>query len=552
MNHFKTCIVSLVAPLALLSLGARSGFAAAAAKTSCESLAAMKLADTTLKTTSITTNEQLAAIYTAGGDPAPSPAQMLLRAPALPFCRVEATITPAAGAEIKSEVWLPAADKWNGKFTSQGAGGSAGTIGRAGLADGAALGYATSASDAGSHSEALLSMRFGRNPEWRANFAYRGVHLTAVAAKALIQSYYGSGPKTAIFYGCSGGGYEAMSLVQRYPNDYDGVLVGDPALHWEKIGLWQGSAYVASHRDPAAQIPAAKLPVIYKAAMDKCDALDGVTDGVIDDPRRCQVDFKALQCKAGDGPDCFTPPQVLALTKIYAPFHHPRTNAFIFPGFNFGAETAAAARARISAADSGSTITAGQPGPLVWHLPEAFEAKDWLAFDFDKGTDAAIKAFAPYSNSDPDLTKFKASGGKVLMYSGWADPNLHPQTLVDYHAEMTKAVGGEAAAKSFSRLFMVPGMNHCSGGPGPNVFGQDLANPSGATTNAGNNALKALERWVDDDIAPEEIVATKFVGNDRTKGVVERTRPLCAYPKVARWSGKGTTDDAKNFACVAP
>lgn len=145
----------------------------------------------------------------------------------------------------------------------------------------------------------------------------------------------------------------------------------------------------------------------------------------------------------------------------------------------------------------------------------------------------------------------------MILYSGWADPNLHPETLVDYYGKMTEVVGGEAAARSFSRLFMVPGMNHCSGGPGPNVFGQDLsgqelANPVWTATNASNNALKALERWVTDGIAPEAIVATKFVDNDRAKAVVERTRPLCAYPKVARWSGQGTTDNAKNFACVAP
>ena len=553
MSQLNKYFVGLMAPLALMAFGARPGFSADASKSSCESLSALKLADTTFKATYVTTKEELAAILAFGGDRPPSDAQMLSRAAALPFCRVEATITPAPAAEIKSEVWLPAADKWNKNFTSQGAGGAAGTIGRTGLADGASHGYAASASDAGSHTDALLSMSFGRNPEWRANFAYRGVHLTAVAAKALIQSYYGSKPKAAVFYGCSGGGYEAMSLIQRYPDDYNGVLVGDPALHWEKIGLWQGSAYVATHRDPAAQIPESKLPIIYKAAMAKCDALDGVTDGVIDDPRRCKVDFTALQCKNGNGADCFTPPQVAALTKIYAPLHHPRTNEFLFPGFNFGAESASAARSRISGApDGGSTITPVQPGPLVWSFPETFAAKDWLTFDFDKGTDDAVKAFAPYANSDPDITKFKQAGGKVIMYSGWADPNLHPETLVDYYQKMTKIVGGDAAAQSFSRLFMVPGMNHCSGGPGPNVFGQDLADPFYAKTDASNNMLKALERWVVDGKAPEEIVATKFADNDRTKGVVERTRPLCVYPKVARWNTKGTTDDAKNFTCVAP
>ena len=548
MTRLKAVMVVGVAPLALMCV---SAFAAEAPKAACEKLAATKIASTAVKSTFLTTPQELDAAFQNPDSRATAPGASSPALAALPFCRVEVTITPAAGADIKSELWLPAAEKWNKRYVAVGAGGSAGTIDRGALAGGVAAGYAVATSDAGSHSTELLSMSFGRNPEWAANRAYRGVHLTAVAAKQLVQNYYQGAPRASLFMGCSGGGYEAMSLLQRYPDDYDGVLAGDPALHWEKIGLWQGMAYVATHRDPSANISAAKLMTINKAALKSCDALDGVTDGVIDDPRKCKVDFKALQCKGAETDECFTPAQAEALTTIYAPFVHPRTKEYLFPGFTYGAETAQAARARLAGEALGSTISAGHPGPLVWTLPENFTAKDWLTFDFDKGADSAIKAFAPYSNSDPDLSKFKQKGGKVIMYSGWADPNLNPETLVNYYEQMKKKLGGDAAVNAFSRLFMAPGMNHCSGGPGPNIFGQPLANAFDTKTDAGNNILLALDRWVVDGVAPEQVTALKYVDNDKTKGV-QRTRPLCAYPKVAKWSGTGSTDDAKNFSCVVP
>lgn len=545
MKVYRTILLGFLAPIGLVSLAGAAAVAADGAKAACEKLASVKLADTALKASFISSKDELSALAkNVGANPASA-------ASALPFCRIEATITPAAGAEIKSEVWLPSAEKWNKRFVGVGVGGSAGAYDRNELAAGVALGYATAISDAGSHSNSILAMTFGRNPEWRTNRAYRGVHLTAVTAKQMVQNFYQSAPVASLFMGCSGGGYEAMGELQRYPDDYDGILAGDPALHWEKIGLWQGMAYVATNKDPAAQIPASKLAVINQAALNTCDALDGVKDGVIDDPRKCKVDFKALQCKSATGDQCFSAPQIAALEKIYAPFHHPRTNAFLFPGFNFGAEMAPAARTRLTGEAGGSSISSDQPGPLVWSFPEKFTAKDWLSFDFDQGTDAAIKAFSPYANSDPDLSNFKRSGGKVIMYTGWADPNLHPETLVNYYTAMTKAVGGESEANSFARLFMVPGMYHCRGGVGPNIFGQALANAFDANTDASNNMLLALDRWVVEGVAPERVVAKKFVDDDARKGIA-RTRPLCAYPKVARWSGKGSTDDAANFTCVAP
>lgn len=538
------------ATAALLALCAAPSFAADASRAACASLATEQIPDTIVKPTYITTVEDFETVVKM-----PDTMRAIFEGsvsgakPALPFCRVELTITPAPGAEIRSELWLPGAERWNRKYLAMGAIGAAGTLDRGSLTTGIAKGYAIATSDAGSHSGGAFKMAFGRNPELAANRAYRGVHLTAVAAKQLVLDYYGEKQAAAIFMGCSGGGYEGMSLIQRYPEDYDGVLVGDPALDWEKLGLWQGWVYKVSHREPGAAIPKAKLPFLHQSMISACDARDGLTDGVLDDPRRCKIDLKKLQCKGAEGDACFTPAQVKTLEMIYAPFRHPRTKEMLYPAFNPSAESGIGATARLSNESFGSTITAAQPGPLVWSLPEAFKAEDWLTFDFDKGTDAAIKAFAPYANSNPDLSAFKARGGKVIMFTGWSDPNLHPEVLISYYDAMGKAVGGTEAARSFSRLFMAPGLNHCIGGDGPNVFGQQLVTT--APEGAERNILQALERWVLEGVAPEQIIAQRHVDDDRSKPVA-RTRPLCAYPKVARWTGKGSSDAAENFSCVDP
>lgn len=511
-------------------------------------MAFARIENTVVKPAFISTPEAFQAIFTATNTMnVPFAGSVSGAKPALPFCRVELTITPAPGAEISSELWLPATERWNKRYLAMGAIGAAGTIDRGSLMTGIAKGYAIATSDAGSHSGGPFGMKFGRNPELAANRSYRGVHLTAVASKQLVLGYYGEKPAANVFMGCSGGGYEAMSLIQRYPEDYDGVLVGDPVLDWEKLGLWQGWIYAASHRAPGAAIPAAKLPLLNQATIGACDARDGVRDGVIDDPRGCKVDFKKLQCKADDAADCFTAAQVGTLEKIYTPFVHPRSKAMLYPAFNLGAESGVGAPARLAGESIGSTVTAAQPGPLLWSLPEGFKPEDWLTFDFAKDSDAAIKAYAPYANSNPDLSAFKARGGKVIMFTGWADPNLHPEILISYYEAMSKKVGGAEAARSFSRLFMAPGLNHCIGGPGPNVFGQQLV--VDAPEGPERNILQALERWVVDGVAPEQIIAQRHEGDDRSKPVA-RTRPLCAYPKVARWTGQGSTDAAENFRCV--
>lgn len=541
--------VALVPVLAVLAASASrpaqsAPSSASAAQRACARLAALKVPNTVIRATHL---DSAAEVNNALGT-APRPPGV---ASAAPVCRVELSITPAKGAEIRSEVWLPEPGRWNQRLLSVGVGGSAGVIDVAASAAGAAQGYATSVSDAGSHSRNIMDMRYGRDPELARNRATRGVHLTAVAAKALVRAYYGGPPRLAMFMGCSGGGYEALGSAQNHPEDYDGILAGDPALNWINAALWQGMSYRAALEDPAGRIPGDKLPALNRMVVAQCDALDGVRDNVIDDPRRCQIDFKAMQCTGADLPGCFTAPQVAMLKKLYAPYLHAVTGKLVYPGFPPGAEWTPAARHRLSGDGTrNSTITPDQPGPLMWTLPDSFKPEDWRTFDFVKTGDAAIASFAPYANSSPDIRQFHKRGGKLIMYSGWDEANLNPENLVNYYEDVRRTLGTKAADTSL-RLFMAPGMGHCLGGPGPDIFGSKIADGLGRRTTPADNVLAALDRWASGGPAPERIVATKFAGEGVSRSVV-RTRPLCAYPRVARWRGTGSTDDAANFACVAP
>ena len=556
----RVFIASLVAPFALASVAQ----AADGGRAACEKLAtSVTLPNTALKASYVTTKDELKAAAMPADEKAPAGAELPVAVmkvfdnngptganlATLPMCRVEVVITPAPGAEIKAEVWLPESSKWNGRFLSAGIGGAAGYIDRVQLTAGAAQGYATSTTDAGSHTANSLEFTFGRNPEWRTNYTGRGVHLTAVTGKALVQAYYNTKPKASLFYGCSGGGYEGLGEVQNFPTDYDGVLAGDPPVNWLAQVVWQGRSYMISHKEPGGTIPIAKLITFNKAVVKQCDMLDGVADGVIEQPRKCKVDFTQIQCKGADSNECLTVPQVKTLTALYADWIDPKTGALIYPGFMAGAETAPAARTRLSGFNGNSVMSPAKPGPMLWHLPETFKEEEWMAYDFEKGLADENARFAPYAHAKSDMSAFKKAGGKLIIYSGWADPNLNSQNLVNYYETVKKTMGADADA--FSRLFMVPGMNHCSGGPGTNMIGQTADQSLGERHDAGNNILLALDKWVTQGIAPEQVVGTKFVDDQKEKGVV-RTHAICAYPKFAKWDGKGNAIDAKSFTCVNP
>lgn len=496
----------------------------AAPAASCESLSDLKLADTTITI----------AVRQPAGQFSPAGAQGRgtngpgFAVPA--FCRVAATLKPTPASNVKIEVWIPDAAAWNGKFLGTGNGGAGGVISYQALVNGLQRGFATTNTDMGTTTTGL-DFSFGvGHPEMVKDWGYRSTHLMTVIAKAIVSAYYGRAPRFSFFTGCSTGGHQAITEAHRYPDDYNGIVAGAPAnnrVRLHMVGAWN---YAATHDDPASYIPPAKLPMINRAVLAACDGLDGIVDGVIDDPRRCHFDPATIQCPSAsaDAANCLTAPQAGALKKIYAGPHNPRTGERIFPGMYPGGEVNPLGLERTLA----TAPDAGRPRPAPGLAPwtSGWKGPD---FDWDKDVATVVGELGPIlDDADPNLTAFRNRGGKLILYSGWADPLIPAADVVDYYEGLQKAMGGASATLEFARLFMVPGMGHCGGGTSPNRF----------------DALAALEPWVEKGTAPGTLVASR-VGQG---GVTERTRPLCPYPSVAHWTGVGSTDDAANFTCGAP
>lgn len=532
-----------------------AGQAASGAPVACERLTGVKVADTRITRAQLVMKPTRYPVpeWKGGGTPPPGPDDPKDITVETQFCRVEATTEPARGAGIRTEVWLPLPEAWNGKFLGSGNGGAAGQLSYPALAGGVARGFAVAYTDVGTHSGlGPDAFRFGLdNPELQQNYAHRGIHSMTLVGKEVTRAFYGQAPSKSLFVGCSTGGYEALGEGHRYPDDYDGIISGGMPAEFANVALFQGWVSAASNRKPGARIPVAKLPAIARVVMERCDGLDGIHDGVIDDPRRCRFDAAVMQCSGEDGPDCLTAPQVEAARLIYGGARNPRTGKLIYPGFPPGAELSEGAKTRVADDNLGSLINANTPAVAVWALGKDWSAKDWLTFDFDRDADKLQRdlEWLEHGNAPGKMDAFRQRGGKLLLFTGWSDPNLSPDHIANYYESLEMRAGGPDK-NTFVRLFMAPGMYHCGGGPGPNDFGQSTrANQSGATPD--NDLVLALDRWVATGVAPERIVAAKYVGDDVKKGVV-RTRPLCAYPKVARWTGRGSTDDAKNFVCAAP
>ncbi len=460
---------------------------------SCESLAKLSLPDTTIT-----------QVQHVAEDPA--------------HCRVEATLKPTGDSDIKIEVWLPDSG-WNGKYMAVGNGGWSGAINPRAMTEALRRGYATSSTDTG-HSGGSASFALG-HPEKLIDYAYRSEHEMTAKAKAIIAAFYSSGPRLSYWNGCSAGGKQALKEAQRFPEDFDGIIAGAPASNW--TGRAAQSMWVAQavHNDEASYIPPAKYPYIHQAVLAACDALDGVEDGVLENPRRCKFDPKLLECKGADGPGCLTAPQVEAARKIYGSSTNPRTKQALYPGLERGSEL--------------GWSTWGGPKPLSIGL-DYFkyvvlenESWDFRTLDFDKDIARAEKLDSSRINAtDPNLKPFFARGGKLIQYHGWNDPQISPGNSVDYYKSVVDTLGGAGKLADSYRLFMVPGMAHCGGGDGTSSFDMPAA----------------LERWVEEKKAPERIVASRV-----RNGKADRTRPLCPYPQIAVYMGKGSTDDEANFVC---
>jgi hypothetical protein len=509
----------------------------------CESLAGLKL-----RKTSITLAESVPA-----GAFTPPDGKPISNLPA--FCRVAGVIRPSSDSHIEFEVWMPASG-WNGKFQGVGNGGFAGAIMYGGLAGAVARGYAAASTDTG-HRPAPRPAPWGGgtdaswalgHPQKIVDFGYRAIHETAVKAKAIVRAFYGEAPRRSYFSSCSNGGRQALMEAQRFPNDYDGIIAGAPANYWTHLLASAAALIKATLAEPGAYISAAKLPAIQVAVLAACDELDGIKDSVLEYPPQCRFDPASLLCQGPETDACLTPPQAAALRKIYDGLRNSKGER-IFPGYSPGGEA--------EPGGFGPWITGPAPEKaLLYAFGTQFFRNmvyndpnwDYRTFDVDRDTKAAFDRMGRILNAtSPDLRRFQRRGGKLILYHGWCDAAIPAQNMIDYYRSVVEKMGVERTA-TFLRLYMAPGVQHCGGGAGPNVFGQGgvpQADPR-------HDMAAALERWVEEGIPPEEIIATRYQkGADASSGVL-RTRPLCPYPQVARWKGSGSTDEAANFTCAAP
>jgi feruloyl esterase len=504
-HRLRAAQVLVGAVLSALALGAH-------AATPCESMTA-----TVLKGGSVTSAERVAA----GQFPAPAGGPPEARAlyPKLPaFCRVNATLKPSPDSDIRIEVWLPA-EGWNGKLVEGGNGAYGSNFSYGVMAQALLAGYAATSSNTG-HDGSSAAFVLG-HPEKLIDWAWRAVHENAVAAKAVVRANYGNASKQAYFEGCSTGGRQAYGEAQRYPADFNGIVAGDPGInltHQTASETWVAQQV---HRGPGAAIPASKFAIIHAAALAACDERDGVKDGVIENPLQCKFDPGVLLCRHGDAPDCLTAPQVETARDMYRGAVDSKGEQ-IFPGLMPGSEMGWSAL--------------GGPEPMEYALDSykyvVMKNPDWdyMTLNLDRDVLYADQTVArEVNNADPNLKPFFARGGKLLGYHGAADPGLTPLNSVNYYESVARTLGGVNVLSNSYRLFLVPGMLHCGGGDGTSTF----------------DMIAALDQWVQTNQAPESIPASRV-----RDGKVDRTRPLCPYPKQAVYQGSGSTDEAANFACA--
>jgi feruloyl esterase len=507
---FLVLSIAITATIALAPAPA----AAATAPCTLETFAALNLPETT-----ITLVESLPA------GPNPSPVGNI----ALPICRVRGVIAPA----ILFEVWLPTAD-WNGKFQAVGNGGLAGSISFSDMQAAVARNYATASTDTG-HSSNAAGDPWWTNAQQIKDYGYRSIHELTLKSKAIINAFYGADPERSYFNGCSTGGRQAFMEAQRYPRDYDGIIAGAPVyrvieLRARHVWTWQ-----CNQADPtgAHAIPVSKLRAIFNAVVAACDRRDGLVDGQVDDPERCKFDPDTLLCTDADNDSCLTAPQIETLKCMYAGPVNPRTRKQVYPGVPVTSEL-----------DQGQSIgVVPNPQYTTFFQNTVFEDPnyDFLTFNFDTDVRFALnKKFGGetlkfiHHAEDPDLTAFNRHGGKMIVWHGASDPLPNPVDTIDYYNSIRTRSGHNRRhadkTEDFVRLFLLPNVGHCGGAApgGPNTW----------------DPLTALEQWVEEGIAPEEIIASRVTG-----GVVTRTRPICAYPKTAQYVGSGSIDDAANFVC---
>jgi feruloyl esterase len=386
------------------------------------------------------------------------------------------------------------------------------------------------------------------HPERIIDWGSRSIHAITAPTKRIVEHSAGAAPRRSYYTGCSTGGHQGYAEMQRYPDDFDGIIAGAPGNNRVRLNagfLWQFLANRTRGDNQTLIVPAAKLPLITRAVVAACDAHDGVTDGVVDDPRTCPFDPASLQCAAGDEATCLTPLQVGALKKMHDGARNPRTGELIYPGWPVGSEALTTTAAGMPASGWHQYWGRAEPARAAFWQLWAFEnsAWDWWSFDFDRDLDRALAKLGPMVDQvNPDLDAFRRRGGKAIVYQGWQDPVVSALDTVAYYDRVRARHTSQDEIDSFFRLFMVPGMGHCSGGTGTTAFGNQ--NAPAPVTDHEHDLLSALDAWVEKGTAPDRIIASRIVG-----GQTVRTRPLCPYPQRAVYTGPGSTDEAANFVC---
>jgi len=519
LKRLMPTVIVLACYLALIACSTAKASAEAAAGSagwqSCEGLKNLSLRDTRIQIAeSVTPAPEWKLPPSVWTSPATVALMGKLPTVKVPFCRVALVIEK----EISVEVWLPR--NWNGMFQGVGNGGLTGGINYPAMATALERGFATASTDTGHVTEGHFDTDWiPGHPERVVNFGHRAHHLMAEMGKKIVMSYYEKPASHAIYSGCSSGGWQGLTEAQKYPGDYDGIVAGAPANNFVRLSASGILAQQMLDKEPGGAISAEASQMLVKAAVAKCDAIDGVKDGVIDDPRNCNFDPAELQCKSRAAKGCLTPAQVKRARALYGPAKRTPKGLKLYPGLAFGTPP----ETPLPGADVSK--------PAIMLMLQ--QQPDWTVDTFDP--DKHMPLLDSQLEDDmgatrTDLSEFFRRGGKLILYHGWADQLLSPYNTIDYLEGVRKTVGS-AQANASMKLFMAPGMAHCSGGAGPNAF----------------DAVGAMVNWVENGKPPERILATHA-----TAGKVDRTRPLCAYPKVAKYKGWDSINSAANFTCAAP
>jgi feruloyl esterase len=488
------------------------GFAQAS-KQVCESLQMPHLEKTDL----LSASWVMAGAYTP---PRPYPSAKTTEYRLSGHCIVKLAAHPSADSDIRVELWLPEGHAWNGKFLGTGNGGYSSNLSYDQMAEAVARGYAVGGSDTG-HQGDDLSFGVG-HPEKIRDWAYRSTHLLAQSGRALVSAFYGRQAAHAYFSGCSTGGQQALSEAQRYPDDFDGIIAGDPGndrilLNADFVESWR-----ATHPDGGTKFDVRKLAALNKASIAACDKDDGVADGIVSNPLSCHFDPASLRCPSGTNDlSCLTDAEVTAVQDLYAGPVLGRDGKPIYPGWS-----------RSSEAGWGSyLVNPSEPVRFVFWRLWVYSDPGFAVESFKPETAIAkAQQEMPYVEAtETDLRAFQKRGGKLLMYHGWADPVVPPENTIQYYKGVERRLGGDT--DNSLRLFMVPGMYHCGGGPGVSTF----------------DTLGALDTWVSSGKSPDRLLATH-----QENGAAVFSRPLCPYPQTPRWDGEHSVSSAASFNCAVP